>query len=108
MFMFWKRFTELCLEQNTTPTAVVNELGLARGSVTKWKSGSSPNAKTVSKIAAHLKVSVSALLEEAESTNVITDSPEKKQLFDSILALTDSEVEQLSEYIDFIISKRSK
>lgn len=104
--MFWKNFSELCLERNTTPTAIVRELGLARGSVTKWKSGSSPNSKTVSIIADYLGVSVSKLLGDTSNSSSVT--PEERKLLELIKALTDDEVKQVSDYLDFIISKRGK
>ena len=105
--MFWERFNALCLERNTTPTAVVNELGLARGSVTKWKSGSSPSAKTISKIANHLDVTANALLGySSKETDSYTE--QEKNLLNLIKALTDDEVKQVGDYIDFVISKRGK
>lgn len=104
--MFWDVFVSLCLARSVTPSEVVRELGIAMGSVTKWKNGSIPSQKNLIKIADYFGTTVGRLMGYA--TNEEEYSPEKKQLFDSILALTDSEVEQLSEYIDFIISKRSK
>ena len=104
--MFWEKFSAICLERNTTPTAIVSELGLARGSVTKWKSGSSPNSKTVSKIADHLGVNVGDLLGCASEPSDIT--PEEKEALELIKMLTEDEVKQARDYLAFLVSKRKK
>ena len=56
--MFWDIFVALCSKHNTTPTAVVNKLGLAKGNVTSWKKGKVPQAVTQKKIADYFGVSV--------------------------------------------------
>ncbi len=60
--MFWQNFITLCSEHNTTPTAVVSKLGLAKGNVTSWKSGKTPQATTLKKIADHFGVDESQLV----------------------------------------------
>lgn len=60
--MFWKNFLELCNKRETTPTAVVVELGLSRGSVTAWKEGKVPYQRTLSKIANYFGVTIEFLL----------------------------------------------
>ena len=62
--MFWNNLVNLCNQQNTTPTAVVKALGIAIGSVTKWKSGVIPRDTTLRKIADHFNVTVESLLSE--------------------------------------------
>lgn len=44
--MFWDVFYELCNKNNTKPTPVVKELGIAHGVVTKWKNGATPNSES--------------------------------------------------------------
>ena len=56
--MFWENLVNLCNKNNTTPTAVVNTLGIAGGSVTKWRNGSAPRATTLAKIADYFGVTV--------------------------------------------------
>ena len=60
--MFWTRFTQLCNQNNTTPTVVVKQLKIAVGSVTKWKNGSIPNSTTLQKLADYFGVTVDYLL----------------------------------------------
>ena len=54
--MFWKNLVALCNKHNTTPTAVVNHLGLAKGNVTSWKSGKTPQATTLKKVSDYFGV----------------------------------------------------
>ncbi len=56
--MFWENFVTLCSNHNTTPTAVVDELKLSRGSVTNWKNGKTPRITTQQKIADRFGVDV--------------------------------------------------
>ena len=60
--MFWNRFVQLCIENDTSPTRVVKETGIAAGSVTKWKAGSRPNSTSAQKLAEYFGVSVEYLL----------------------------------------------
>ena len=62
--MFWNNLVNLCNQRNTTPTAVVKALGIAIGSVTKWKSGVIPRDTTLRKIADYFNVPVESLLSE--------------------------------------------
>lgn len=59
--MFWNNFIELCSKKGTTPTAVVEELHMAAGSITKWKNGTVPRDTTLQKIADYFNVSVDFL-----------------------------------------------
>lgn len=59
--LFWKRFVNLCNSHNTTPTQVVDELGLGKGSVTWWRQGKMPRTTTINKIAERFAVSVEYL-----------------------------------------------
>lgn len=60
--LFWDNFVALCCEADTTPTAVVLKLGLARSNITTWKKGTVPNAVTLKKIANYFNVSVNYLV----------------------------------------------
>ncbi len=56
--MFWDNLYELCQKKGTSPSKVVKELGIATGSVTKWKNGSMPSKSTVQKLAGYFGVTV--------------------------------------------------
>lgn len=60
--MFWDQFTNLCANNETTPTQVITQLHLSMGSVTHWKNGKVPRHETLLRIADHFGVSVDYLL----------------------------------------------
>lgn len=71
--MFWKIFLELCNKVSKSPNAIAKELSIPSGSITAWKKGSVPQARTVSKIANYFGVSVEYLLGQTDDR-----SPEEK------------------------------
>ena len=107
--MFWNNLIRICNENNTTPSAVTSAMGLAAGSVTKWKNGSIPRDTTLKKIADYFGVPVSVLTGPAEpikSTTSITapenekesrvllayrSQPEMQPAVDKILGISDSD-----------------
>lgn len=71
--MFWERFYELCIKNNTKPNPIAKEIGISSGIITKWKAGSIPNGEMLIKIADYLDCSVDYLLGR-------TDNPEVNRL----------------------------
>lgn len=62
--MFWENFCRLCKQSGQTPTETVRTLGIAVGSVTKWKNGTLPSKSSLAKIAAHFGVEAQTLFAE--------------------------------------------
>ena len=60
--MFWERFYNLCLSNDTKPLPVVKELSISTGSITKWKRGTIPGGDTLVKISNYFGVTVDYLL----------------------------------------------
>lgn len=60
--MFWNRFYNLCIQNNTKPLNVATNLHFSSGSITQWKKGSIPGGETLLKIANYFKVSTDYLL----------------------------------------------
>lgn len=73
--MFWDNFIKLCEQINKSPTAVISELNISRGSVTHWKTGKVPHHSTLLKIADYFDVTVDYLLGK---TSEPTPRPELK------------------------------
>ena len=65
--MFWSKFSQLCLENETSASQVVKVLNIAAGSVTKWKNGAIPSSKSLQKIAEYFDVSTDYLLGETKA-----------------------------------------
>lgn len=111
--MFYKNLTALCAKNNTTPTAVIEALGLSRGSVTHWKNGKIPHDSTLIKIAVHFGVSVDDLLSDAKEK-----SPDESELDEldaylaeigiEIRAMDDNDRRELKNYVEFLVSKKKK
>ncbi len=68
--MFWNNFVNLCNNKGKSPTAVISELGISRGSVTHWRTGKVPHHNTLLKIADHFNVTVDYLLGKENAPDV--------------------------------------
>lgn len=62
--MFWDKFVNLCIANNTKPNPVAKELGLSSGSVTNWKNGQTPHSTTLKRIADYFGVTEEYFFEE--------------------------------------------
>ena len=66
--MFWENFYNLCERNNEKPLQVVKKIGIAAGSITKWKKGSIPSGASLSKISEYFGVTVDELLKDNSPT----------------------------------------
>ena len=66
--MFYDKFLELCNQENKAPSIVADELGFARSSITKWKSGATLRSANLKRVADYFGVPVSYFSEEAPET----------------------------------------
>ncbi len=61
--LFWERFTNLCNLQGLKPNPVATEIGIASGTLSKWKEGKTfPNGETLIKISKYFDCSIDYLL----------------------------------------------
>ena len=100
--MFKQNFERICVEKGYSPTAVCIAVGISKSNYSNWNDDTMPRKTTLIKIAEYLGVSV----EELTTGNKTTLSEEEKQLVSLIGQLTDEEVKELSNFVDYIISKR--
>ena len=63
---FYEVLKAACDEKNTSPTAVVQALGMSKSNATEWKKGQSPRLDVVIKIANYLGISAASLVDETE------------------------------------------
>lgn len=111
--MFWIILTELCLQNNITPSNLVEKIGIARGSVTKWKNGSIPQSSTLQKIADYFGVTVDYLLgktdqKEKHQEKKTTDEDIKVALFGGDEEVTDEMWEEVKNFVAFVKGKNKK
>ena len=60
--MFYDNLKAVCDEQGVKITPIVDECGGAKGSISNWKKGASPNSDIVAKLAVRLNVSTDLLI----------------------------------------------
>ena len=107
--LFWKRFYDLCIENNTKPNAVCNLLGLSTATATHWKNGTVPKADAVLAISDYFGVSTDYLLGRAEKQQIaLTETDEsdsnKQRLLRNYDDMNQSAQEHLADYSDFMVS----
>ncbi|MBR0340769.1 MAG: helix-turn-helix domain-containing protein [Oscillospiraceae bacterium] len=112
---FWDRFYRLCIENNTKPSPVVKELGIAAGAVTKWKNGTLPTLETAILIANHFNVSVGYLIGESEFPQNTDQNIEKLAIRASeddwiqvLSQMSDDSLIQLRDYTRYLLWKQAQ
>ena len=61
--LFWERFSGLCNDHKLKPNPVASEIGIASGTLSKWKEGKTfPNGETLIKISKYFGCSIDYLL----------------------------------------------
>lgn len=99
--MFYSNYAKLCSKLNKSPSAVGEELGFTRASVTGWGNGATPRKSSLIKIADYFGVTVAELMsgvgeqEKAPATEGEGISAERKALLDIISSLTDEQCRKL-------------
>ena len=79
--MFYDVFMKLCENKGVTPAKVAKETGINPQTISMWKTqGSTPNSKTMAKIAEYFDVSVRFLLGGDEKENQIKISTNQGDL----------------------------
>ena len=104
------RIKELRKGKKLTQVKLCQKLNIAQPTLSGYETGTfEPDNVTLAKIADYFGVSIDYLLGRDEPQVVPraqTLSDAEKKLVDLIGEMTDEEVEELSNFIDFIISKR--
>lgn len=109
--MFYEVYSNLCKERGKSATGVAIELNIARSTVANWKkTGTTPQAEILQKIADYFGVSVDYLLEKdkspAEAEDKITFDDFTYAMYNHSADLTDEEKKMLLEMAEFMKKKR--
>ena len=93
--MFYENYVRLCNSLNKSPSAVALEIGIAKPTVSRWKTGSVPNTATLLKVSDYFGVSVSDLTEEKEKSPTpegmeLTET--QKMAFDLIKSMNEAQL----------------
>lgn len=91
--MFYSNYVKLCSKLNKSPSAVGEELGFTRASVTGWGNGATPRKSSLIKIADYFGVTVAELMSgvgEQEKAPAAKGEDEAKlaQFVDGFMRLT--------------------
>ncbi len=92
--MFYDKFLELCNQKNKAPSIVADELGFARSSITKWKSGATLRSANLKRVADYFGVPVSYFSEEAPETEKAPVSDKETEDFTKYFAMLTPEHRQ--------------
>lgn len=75
--MFYDNLVKACRKENCKITPIVAECGGAKGSISNWKKGATPNSDIVAKLAVRLNVSTDFLIFGVEPTVELSEDAEK-------------------------------
>lgn len=109
--IFWERFYQLCISNNTKPNPVAKNIGIGSATLSNWKSGdTAPNSEALIKIAKHFNCSVDYLL---GLTNFM-ESPKNEfsvqdlNVLEKIHLLSTDGKTNAIKYIDYLLFEEEK
>lgn len=89
--MFYDNLKLECDKQNLKITKIVAECGGAKGSISNWKKGASPNSDIVAKLSVRLNVTTDYLIFGTNKESSTENSTMEKDLLENFKLLTDYE-----------------
>lgn len=110
--MFYSNYVKLCSKLNKSPSAVGEELGFTRASVTGWGNGATPRKSSLIKIADYFGVTAAELMlggeEQKEAPGISAEGldDETKKIVDFIKSASTEELMEVCRYIAYLESKR--
>lgn len=109
MSIFWKNFYFLCEDRETRPLRVVTELGIASGSITKWKKGAIPSAKNLQKLADYFNVTSECFFVDHEKVfyGFSTDHTDD-ELWKKICRLTEDNRKRVDGYVSAVLEEQNQ
>lgn len=102
--MFFTTFENLCAKKGKTPTAVGNELGIAKTTISYWrnKKGVIPKQDILFKLSEYFNVSTDYLLgvgSEQTKKPFPEDEERLKELYDATEGLSDYDIELVKAFV---------
>lgn len=110
MSTFYDNYIKLCASCGKNPTTVSKEIGLSNAAASGWKNGKKPSAITKQRLADYFGVSVSELTgEEQKEKPAPGEGSGLDARFDALLSqMTDADLADLLEYMEFKVAKRKE
>lgn len=102
--MFYQIFEKLCKDKGISPTKAGEEMGISRGTISKWKNkGTSPQFDTLKIVADYFQVPSSSFFEENNNnTPAVSDHDLKVALFNGSEDVTDEMWEEVKNFARFV------
>ena len=82
--MFYDNFLRLCEDRGVSPTRVLTNLGISKGSLSRWRDGGEPLNETKKKIADYFGITVRQLM-DGEIENAPAPEQSEDDELDEIL-----------------------
>ena len=111
--MFYDNYVRLCNSVNKSPSAVAMEIGIAKPTVSRWKTGSKPNHATALKVADYFGVPVSELTGEKEKAPTQEGereivNPDIRMIARAGQKMAPEQAENLRKYAEFMFPEAFK
>lgn len=109
ILVFFDILQQLCNEKGIAVSALLDEIGMSRGNMARWKAGLEPKAATKKKISDVLGVSISELEEKEKPTaeKAVSDEELKFALFGDA-TVSDEDFEDVKRFAEFIKNKKKE
>lgn len=118
--MFYDVFEKLCKERGTSPSAVCVDIGYSKTTSSYWKqSKRPPKREALEKIADYFGCTIEYLLgreptvadvfgmiENAQTKQNAPAKPSRSELFTILGKLTDSELDEVLNFAEYLLLKR--
>lgn len=99
--MFYDNFINICEDRGVSPTRVLNELKISKGSLSRWKENGEPLNETKKKIADYFGITVKQLMAgEIEKPATVSNgglSEKKRELYDVMADLSEENQDKILE-----------
>lgn len=104
--MFYDNYCVLCEMKKVTPTKAAKAVGLSAAAPTKWKkTGASPSAETLQKLAAYFGITVDELLGKEKQPTEGELHPANQKLMELSRTLSPEEAEKVYKAISLLLEK---
>ena len=107
--MFFTIFEDLCAKKGKTPTAVGNELGIPKTTISYWrnKSGAIPKQDVILRLSEYFGVSTDYLLSGEDSTTKKPLSEEEKRFNEAYEIFKTLDADELMQFKGFVAGMRA-
>ena len=105
--MFYDNYLKLCNSIGKSPTAVAEEIGIYRSTVSRWKNGKSQTDANIQKVADYFGVTVQELKEDIKIKSPASeDVGLDEELIRRLCLLTPEEVQRVDAFVQGILASR--